>query len=99
MRNECLLDLFPVEILHVLFTYLCTHDVLLSLTGISDYIDEILEDYSTWRFDFRSIRKDYFDLICRRIQPEKVISLTLSDELHILIWMVVTINKENIMKH
>ena len=80
MQNECLLDLFPVEILHILFTYLCTHEVLLSLTGISDYIDGILEDYSMWRFDFRSIRKDYFDSICRRIQPEKVISLTLSDE-------------------
>ena len=80
MGNDCLLDLFSVEIVDILLTYFCTHEILLSLTGISDYIDGILSDYSTWKLNFRSIRKDHFDLICRRIQPNKVISLTLSDE-------------------
>ncbi|CAF3726425.1 unnamed protein product, partial [Adineta steineri] len=35
---------------------------------------------AAYQLDFRSIQKDYFDLIYNRIRPEQVISLILSDE-------------------
>ena len=80
MLYYCLLDWFPVEVLHILFTYFRAHEILLNFTDLSDYIDGILLAYPTWQLNFQSIRRDHFDLVCRRIQPEKVISLTLSDD-------------------
>jgi hypothetical protein len=81
MPRYCLLDVLPVEILHVLFTYFLAHEILLTFSDVSDYINDILCTYPTWQLNFQSIRRDHFDLICHRIQPEKVISLTLSDDI------------------
>ncbi len=80
MTHYCHLDLLPIELLHILFTYFPAHEILLSFSGVSDYIDGVLVAYPTWRLNFKSIRRDHFDLVCRRIQPEKVISLILSDD-------------------
>jgi hypothetical protein len=79
MPRYCLLDSLPVEILHILFTYFRAHDIFLTFSDVSDYINRVLLAYSTWQLNFKSIRRDHFDLICRYIQPQNVISLTLSD--------------------
>ncbi|UJR24549.1 hypothetical protein I4U23_005924 [Adineta vaga] len=46
----------------------------------SDYLNDILNGYSNWSLNFKSISRDDFDFICHQIQPEKVISLTISDD-------------------
>lgn len=81
MSCQCFLDLFPVEILHNLFTYFLAHEILLSFTDLSNYINDVLLSYSNWQLNFKSIRRDHFDLVCYHIQPEKVISLILSDDI------------------
>lgn len=80
MPKYCLLDLFPVELLHVLFTYFLAHELLFTFSDVNDYVNDVLLSYSAHRLDFKSIKKTHFDLICRHVQPEQVISLTLSDD-------------------
>jgi hypothetical protein len=74
-------DRLPVELLHSLFVYFSAHEIILTFNDVSDYINAILRTYPTWQLNFQSIRRDHFDLICRYIQPENVISLTLSDDI------------------
>jgi len=80
MPHCCLLDLFPVEILHILFTYFLAHDTLSIFFDVSDYINSVLVAYPYWQLNFKSIRKDHFDLVCQHVRSENVISLTLSDD-------------------
>lgn len=77
--SRCLLDCFPVEILHTIFSYILAHEILLSFSNISPYLDAILLAYSDYRWDFTSILKDDFDLVCQRIRPDQVTSLVLTD--------------------
>jgi hypothetical protein len=74
-------DQLPVELLHSLFVYFSTHEIVFTFDGVSNYVNDVLRTYSTWQLNFKSIRRDHFDLICRYIQPENVISLTLSDDI------------------
>jgi hypothetical protein len=80
MPFYCLFDLLSVELLHALFTYFLAHEILLSFSDVSDYVNAVLLSYSTHRLDFKSIQKTHFDLVCRHIQPKQVILLTLSDD-------------------
>lgn len=80
--SQCLLDWFPVEILHTIFSYLLAHEILLSFSNVTPHLDAILLSYSDYRCDFTSILKHYFDLVCHRIRPDQVTSLALSDEEH-----------------
>lgn len=73
-------DGFPVELLHNLFEYFAAHEILISFMGVCERVDDILRFYSNYKLNFKSIRKDHFDLVCRSIQPEQVISLTLCDD-------------------
>ncbi|CAF1490838.1 unnamed protein product [Adineta steineri] len=79
MPRCCFLDLFPVELLHTLFTYFLAYEIFLNFSDVSDYVSSILLTYSAYQLDFKGIRKSNFNLICRRIQPHQVISLTISD--------------------
>ena len=78
MSDYCIFDQLPVELLEILFSYFMGHEVVLIFSDISDYINAVLRSYSTYRIDFQSIRKSQFEFICHRIQPEQVISLSLS---------------------
>jgi hypothetical protein len=80
MTYHCLLDRLSVGVLHTLFTYFLAHELLFSFSDVSDYINTILLSYAAYRMDFKSIRRADFDFVCRRIRPEKVISLILSDD-------------------
>jgi hypothetical protein len=80
MRHYCFFDRFPVELLHRLFTYFSAHEILLTFSNISDYVNAVLLAYDTYVLNFRSIQKDHFDLSCKHIRPEQVTSLVLSDE-------------------
>jgi hypothetical protein len=80
MSHYCSLDLLPVELLHILLTYFLAHEILFTFSGVTDYIDVILHGYSAYRFDLKSIRKCDFDLFRRRILPEQILFLVLSDD-------------------
>ncbi|CAF1517326.1 unnamed protein product [Adineta steineri] len=74
-----LFDLFPVEIMHMIFDYLSTCDILHGFFNLSSYIDSIIFNSNFSKINFRSILKCDFDLICENINPKQMISLILSD--------------------
>ena len=80
MRRSNFFDLLPVELLHTLFTYFLAHEILLSFYNVSDHMNAVLVAYSAYRVNFKFIRKTDFDLICRHICPNQIISLKLSDD-------------------
>ncbi|CAF1239976.1 unnamed protein product [Adineta steineri] len=69
----------PVEIICIIFDYLPAHEILLAFSGINPFFDTILSTYLGYQFDFKSILRSHYDLVCSRIPPNQVISLTLSD--------------------
>ena len=83
MRRECLFDRLPVELLHTLFTYFLAHEILFSFSDVSDHVTGALLTYSGYQLNFNGVRKKSYDLICSRIRPEQVTSLTFSDDAHL----------------
>jgi hypothetical protein len=79
MSYYCFFDRLPVELLHTLFEYFLAHELCLTFSDVNDHVNSVLHSYSTCRLDLKSIPKIHFDLVCRHIRPEQVISLTLSD--------------------
>lgn len=77
--SVCLLDFFPVELLHMIFKYFWAHEIFYSFLNISKYMDSILLNYDEYFLNFESILKNDFHFICHHVQPHQVISLTLSD--------------------
>ena len=85
MSTSCyFFDQLPIELLHNLFDYFRAHEILITFTGLSDRVNEILRSYSNYKLAFKSIRKADFDLICRWIEPEQVMFLTLCDDVDTL---------------
>ncbi|CAF4088314.1 unnamed protein product [Adineta steineri] len=76
-----LLDRIPIEIFHIIFDYFWAHEILHSFNNISNYLNSILSNYNRYLINFESIRKSHFDLVCRSIRPEQVITLILSDKI------------------
>jgi hypothetical protein len=74
------LDQFPTEIFLIIFEYLWAHEILSSFHNMSVYLNNVLSSYNHYLVNLESIRKSHFDLICRYIRPEQVISLILSDK-------------------
>jgi hypothetical protein len=74
------LSTLPVELLYRLLDYLDVQTILLSFRYVSKKFYLISHSSNRYNLDFSSISKSHFDLICRRICPERVISITLSDE-------------------
>ena len=79
MQRSCLLDFLPIELLHNLFAYFVTNEVLFSFSDVSEYLNGAVLSYVTRHPNFKSIRRSFFDVICCHLIPEQVISLTLSD--------------------
>ncbi|CAF1135214.1 unnamed protein product [Rotaria sordida] len=73
--SDCCLDLT-----HDMILLAVPIDWLLIGTLIGNYVSNALLKYSYYQVDFRSIFKTNFDLICYKIKPDQVISLTLSDD-------------------
>lgn len=79
MSDYCMLGQLPVELLHSLFNYFSTTELLYTFHGVNDYVNASLQSYSSYQLNFQGISKYYFDRICRHIRPDQVISLALSD--------------------
>ena len=78
-RQPCPLDLLPVEILHMIFDYLSAYDILRGFVKTSTYLERVVINYHSYQLNFRSVIKEEFDFICRRISPPGVVSLILAD--------------------
>ncbi len=72
-------DLYLVELVHTLFTYFWSDEILYSFFGINDHLNAIILPYSSHKINFQSIIECHFDILCRLIRPDQLISLTLSD--------------------
>ncbi len=75
------LDYLPVELLHMIFEFMTNYDVIWSFFNLSPYLNSILNNYSWPMLNFQSISKFYFDFICNHLDKERLLSLTLSDDL------------------
>ena len=80
MAQVSLFDRLPVELLHGLFNYFLAHEILFTFSDISDHVNGALLAYSGYRVNLHGITKTSYDLLCSRVHPEQVISLTLSDD-------------------
>ncbi|CAF4693444.1 unnamed protein product, partial [Rotaria magnacalcarata] len=78
--KQRLLDELPIEILHILFSYLLAHEIFYSFLNINSYLDAAIVSYPNYQLNFQSISKYYFDLVCQHISPKRVIAITLSDD-------------------
>ena len=72
-------DRLPAELLHTLFNYFSASELFSTFFNVNDYINATLQSYCSYQLDFRAIAKSDFRRVCRHIQAEQVISLTLSD--------------------
>ncbi|CAF3169415.1 unnamed protein product [Rotaria sp. Silwood2] len=79
---SCMLNYFPMEVLHMIFDYLKPNDLLHGFVEINSYIDTILHSYSRLRLNCKSMNKSAFYFICEHIYPNQVQSLVLADDEH-----------------
>ena len=79
MANAIGLNNLPVELIHRTLDFLDIQTIFHSLYGVCRQIQYTLGTYNRYKFNFKSISKHHFHLICRLIPYEQVIALTLSD--------------------
>ncbi|CAF4021774.1 unnamed protein product [Adineta steineri] len=79
-KNAPSLSTLPVELIYRILDYLDIETSLLSFRYVSKKFYFISNKWNSYNYDLSSISKNHFDLICRQICQEKIISLTLSDE-------------------
>ncbi|CAF1053538.1 unnamed protein product [Adineta ricciae] len=74
------LSTLPVEILYRILIYLDTETILLSVRYVAKTFYLISNSFNHYHIDFSALSKRNFDIICRLIYPENVVSIILSDE-------------------
>jgi hypothetical protein len=79
MPSYCL-DELPVELLHHILRYLDTSTCLLSFRYVCKRFYTFISTLYDYKLDFRQLFKIDFHRLCYVIQPERVTSLTLSDD-------------------
>jgi hypothetical protein len=72
------LESLATELYFEIFQYLSPFDLFRAFSGLNSRFEAIVGSFSL-ELDFQSISRSRFDFICRHVQPEQVISLTLSD--------------------
>lgn len=63
----------------MIFDYLSAYDILRGFVKTSAYLERVASNYHSHQLNFRSVIKEEFDFICRRISPLGVVSLILAD--------------------
>jgi hypothetical protein len=69
----------PVELLHRIFDNLDAQTIALSVRSVSRLFRSVVNSYDRYVWDFKSISKSNFYVLCRLIQPQNVVTLTLSN--------------------
>jgi hypothetical protein len=52
MEQICFFDLLLVELIHNLFNNFSEYEIIFSFSNVSDYANDILKSYSTFRLGF-----------------------------------------------
>jgi hypothetical protein len=73
------IETLPVEILHRIFDNLDAQTILLSIRPLCRLFRAVVKTYDRYKFNFKSISKTDFHLLCRLINPQNVRSLILCD--------------------
>ena len=60
--NYCLFDLFPGEMIELIFGYLSTIDILRAFSKLSPYTNKSISNYNFYKVNLVSIVKKEFDL-------------------------------------
>ncbi|CAF3989242.1 unnamed protein product [Rotaria sordida] len=77
------LNILPIEVIYHIFDKLNVQTIILSLYNVCKQLNTIINAYfhsTRYQLNFDNMSKVDFIRICRFIQPENVISLTLSDQ-------------------
>ena len=74
------LDALPIELLYRLLDLLDAETILFSLGQVCRRFRQVAQNYRQYELNFQSVTQRSFRLMCRLIEPEQVISLTLSDD-------------------
>jgi hypothetical protein len=77
------LDTLPIELIYRIFDNLDGQIIVLSLRHVCKQLDTIINAYfhqNGYKLNFDCISKSDFVRVCHFIQPENIISLTLSDQ-------------------
>jgi hypothetical protein len=79
-RNICLFDLFPNEIIYLIFEYLSSNEILRIFLKLTRKLNKIVLNYKYSQINLKSISKNDFDLICINLKGKEIKSLILSDD-------------------
>lgn len=74
------MDTLPVELIYRIFDYLDAPTILLSLRPLCRSFLTIVQTYNRYSLNMFGISRRKYFLLCRLIEPSKVISLTLSND-------------------
>ncbi|UJR26088.1 hypothetical protein I4U23_007434 [Adineta vaga] len=78
--STSIFETLPVEILYRIFDHLDIQTIIFSIRYVCKQLYLTTNSYDRYNFNFKSISKSLFHIICRLIPYENVITLTLSDE-------------------
>ncbi|UJR22859.1 hypothetical protein I4U23_025888 [Adineta vaga] len=73
-------DTLPIEILHQICNYLDCETIFFSLRSVCKRFYSVANSYHDYNFNFESISKENFHLLCQMIPFQQVVSLTLSNK-------------------
>ena len=79
MTQSLELQSLPVELLYGILDYLDAETIFFSVRSLSRFFRTLVHSFQGYLFDFRSISKKNFHLLCRYVDPVNVLSLTLPD--------------------
>ncbi|CAF1416602.1 unnamed protein product [Rotaria magnacalcarata] len=79
--NKSRLEALAIEVIYRIFDYLDAETILFSLRCVSKQLYSVAITYNRYELDFRYMLKSDLPVIARIINPENVVSITLSDEL------------------
>ncbi|CAM4908410.1 unnamed protein product [Rotaria socialis] len=79
--NKSHLAALPIEVIYQIFDYLDVETILFSIRCVSKQLYSVATTYNRYELDFRYIFQSDLPVIARIINPENVVSITISDEL------------------
>ncbi|CAF5111385.1 unnamed protein product, partial [Rotaria sp. Silwood1] len=75
------LNILPVELFYRILDHLDSETILLSFGYVCQRFHAIVKTYNRYKIDLSSISKSNFHSVCHLLQPDNIISLTLSDDI------------------
>ena len=74
------IEALPVEVFHQIFNHLDAETIFLSVRPVSKLFRSIVNSYDRYVLDFNLMSKANFNVLCRSIYPQSVISLIFSNK-------------------